>query len=114
MISIIKSFISDQANKDTFWKLSLEQIIIDFWSKSIANRETFDFNSSNGKLSIVLYNRLIQLLTDCRKKLNMSKIGMRKVQGVPQLHTAAFPRHYEEEETDKSKQAQIEQTYEKH
>ena len=26
----------------------------------------------------------------------------------------ALPRHQEEEETDKSKQAQIEQTYEKH
>ena len=28
--------------------------------------------------------------------------------------TAALPRHQEEEETDKSKQAHIEQTYEKH
>ena len=42
------------------------------------------------------------------------KKGKRKVQGVPQSQTAAFPRHQEEEETDKSKQAQIEQTYEKH
>ena len=33
---------------------------------------------------------------------------------VPQSQTAAFPRHQEEEETDKIKQAQIEQTYEKH
>ena len=39
--------------------------------------------------------------------------GKRKVQGVPQSQTAALPRHQEEEETDKSKQAQIEQTYEK-
>ena len=39
----------------------------------------------------------------------------RKVQGVPtQSQTAALPRPQEEEETDKSKQAQIEQTYEKH
>ena len=37
-----------------------------------------------------------------------------KVQGVPQSQTAALPSHQEEEETDKSKQAQIEQTYEKH
>ena len=29
--------------------------------------------------------------------------------GVPQSQTAALPRHQEEEETDKSKQAQIEQ-----
>ena len=38
----------------------------------------------------------------------------RRVQGVPQSQTAALPRHQEEEETDKSKQAQIEQAYEKH
>ena len=43
-----------------------------------------------------------------------SKKGKRKVQGVPQLQTAALPRPREEEETDKSKQAQTEQTYEKH
>ena len=38
----------------------------------------------------------------------------RKVQGVPQSQNAALPRPQEEEETDKSKQAQNEQTYEKH
>ena len=43
-----------------------------------------------------------------------AKIGKRKVQGAPQTQTAALPRHQEEEETNKSKQAQIEQTYEKH
>ena len=37
-----------------------------------------------------------------------------QVQGVPQSQTAALPRPQEEEETDKSKQAQTEQTYEKH
>ena len=42
------------------------------------------------------------------------KKGKRKVQGVSQSQTAALPRHQEEEETDKSKQAKIEQTYEKH
>ena len=36
------------------------------------------------------------------------------VQGVPQSQAAALPRHQKEEETDKTKQAQIEQTYEKH
>ena len=45
---------------------------------------------------------------------NKKKKGKRKVQGVPQSQTAAFPRHQEEEETNKSKQAQIGQTYEKH
>ena len=37
----------------------------------------------------------------------------RKVQGVPQSQIAALPRPQEEEEIDKSKQAQNEQTYEK-
>ena len=44
----------------------------------------------------------------CKKK------GKRKVQGMPQSQAAALPRHQEEEETDKTKQAQAEQTYEKH
>ena len=43
----------------------------------------------------------------------IGKKGKRKVQGVPQSQTAALPRPQEEEETDKSKQAQTEQTYEK-
>ena len=42
------------------------------------------------------------------------KKGKRKVEGVPQSQTTALPRHQEEEETNKSKQAQIDQTYEKH
>ena len=42
------------------------------------------------------------------------KKSKRKVQGVPQSQTTALPRPQEEEETDKSKQAQTEQTYEKH
>ena len=40
--------------------------------------------------------------------------GKRKVEGVTQSQTAALLRHQEEEETDNSKQAQIEQTYQKH
>ena len=43
-----------------------------------------------------------------------SKNGKRKVQGVPQSQTAALPRHQEKKDTDKSSQAQIDQTYEKH
>ena len=42
------------------------------------------------------------------------KKGKRKVQGVSQSQGAALPRYEEEEETDKIKQAQVEQTYEKH
>ena len=33
---------------------------------------------------------------------------------MPQSQTATLPRYQEEEKTDKSKQAQIEQKYEKH
>ena len=41
------------------------------------------------------------------------KIYKKKVQGVPQSQTTVLSRHQEEEETDKTKQEQIEQTYEK-
>ena len=47
-------------------------------------------------------------------KIDSSKQGKKKVQGVPQSQTAHLPRHQEEKETDKIKQEQIEQTYEKH
>ena len=53
-------------------------------------------------------------MTTWKTNVNQYKKGKRKVQGVPQSQTAALPRPQEEEETDKSKQAQIEQTYEKH
>ena len=39
---------------------------------------------------------------------------LQNVQGVPQSQTAALSRLQEEEETDKTKQVQIEQTHEKH
>ena len=45
---------------------------------------------------------------------SVTEKGKRKVQGVPQSQTAALPRHQEEDKTDKTKQAQIEQTYKKH
>ena len=38
----------------------------------------------------------------------------RKAQSVPQLQDAAELRHKEKQGTDKTKQTQIEQTYEKH
>ena len=47
--------------------------------------------------------------THMKKKKNV-----RNVQRVSQSQTAALPRHQEEEETDKTQQAQIEQTYKKH
>ena len=46
----------------------------------------------------------------CTEQYHNKKKGKRKVQGVPQSQTAALPRPQEEEETDKSKQAQTEQT----
>ena len=45
---------------------------------------------------------------ECKKK------GERKVQEVPQSQAAAHPRHKKEEETDKTKQTQIEEANEKH
>ena len=51
-------------------------------------------------------------MNTCKK--GTCKKGKRKIQGVPQSQTATLPRHQEEKETDKTKQAQIEQTYEKH
>ena len=62
------------------------------------------------KLEFIIHDKYLTQIIGWKKK----KKGKRKVQGVPQSQTAALPRHQEEEETDKSKQAQIEQTYEKH
>ena len=53
-------------------------------------------------------------MTNFETFYGLEKKGKRKVQGMPQSQTAALPRHQEEEETDKSKQAQTEQKYEKH
>ena len=54
---------------------------------------------------LIQFARVSSHVTDFKK-------SKRKVQGVPQLQTATLPRTQEEEETDKSKQAQTEQTYE--
>ena len=51
------------------------------------------------------------LFTKIQTQSFVRKKGKGKVQGVPQSQNA---RPQEEEETDKSKKAQIEQTYEKH
>ena len=74
------------------------------------NLHVLSLMSSPVKLSRLCYF-LFVICTAFPKK------SKRKVQGVPQSQTAALPRHQkeqEEEETDKTKQAQIEQTYEKH
>ena len=46
--------------------------------------------------------------------LKKKKSKRKTVQGVPQSQAATLPRHQEKEEADKTKEAQIEQTYEKH
>ena len=61
----------------------------------------------------------MMITTYLRNKQNQNKHriwkkGKIKVPGVPQSEAAALPSHQEEEETDKTKQTQIEQTYEKH
>ena len=73
-----------------------------FWHK--INSERLQF----GKTIIMFYS------CTQKKTHTIKKKGQRKVQGVPQSQTAALTRPQEEEETDKSKQAQTEQTYEKH
>ena len=51
---------------------------------------------------------------NCPNLQETIKKSKRKIQGVPQSQATALPRHEEEEETDKTKQAQSKQTYEKH
>ena len=52
---------------------------------------------------------MLKGLKNTRKTITQK--GKKKVQGMPQSQTAALPRHQDKEETDKTKQAQIEQTY---
>ena len=62
-------------------------------------------------------NAYPQSMFESRNKKNSLypyKKGKRKVQGTPQSQTAAPPRQQEEERNDKTKQAEIEQMYEKH
>ena len=57
---------------------------------------------------------ILAILNSHVATMHPTKKGKRKVQGVPQSQTAAFSWHQKEEKTDKTKQAQIEQTYERH
>ena len=87
---------------------------------SIYFSEFFFYTPSHHKIRIpiglVADEILVQqwILKLNRKEKALRKKSKRKVQGVPQSQTAALPRPQEEEETDKSKQAQTKQTYEKH
>ena len=61
-----------------------------------------------------LRNDMLDLVHKSHLGVVKCKKDKRKVQEVPQPQTAALPRPLEEEETNKSKQTQTEQTYEKH
>ena len=66
-----------------------------------------DTGQMDGKIMLFLH-------TLTMRESYVAKKVKRKVQGVPQSQTSALPRHQEKEETDKTKQAQVEQTQEKH
>ena len=70
---------------------------------------SFSENTAFGEYICKLTIEFLSLLS-----FRLSQKSKRKVQGNPQSQAAAHPRHEEEEETDKTKQAQIEQAYEKH
>ena len=81
---------------------------------STSNRE---IQSADASISLavknLIANKIEEYIFTSLTRMTAKK-GKRKVQGMPQSQTAALPRPQEEEETDKSKQAQTEQTYEKH
>ena len=64
--------------------------------------------------SLIVRNFMFFLLNITEHENFPDRKGKRKVQGVPQSQTAALSRHQEEDETDITKQAKIEQTKEKH
>ena len=71
--------------------------------------------NSLGTISINTIGDLNHFYSREPSPLNMMQLQItKKNKGVPQSQTAAPPRHQEKEETDKSKQAQIDQTYEEH
>ena len=108
-------------------------ITLDCWSRAIisfilAHKCLRTSNSSVGMsllkpiplpFNLEALEMIISISWKSRKAKRMGlcftlpKTGKRKGQGVPQSQTAALPRHQEEEETDKSKQAQIEQNVRK-
>ena len=82
-------------------------LVGDIWQVKIVS---FIINNKI-KMHVKLFE-IIQVLSTESSQASTKK-GKRKVQGVPQSQTAALPRPQEEEKTDKSKQAQTEQTFEK-
>ena len=80
-----------------------------FFSRLLV-RKLFTFSTTSPELSNKLNGNLVWAI-GVTSRSTIGKKGKRKDQGVPQSQTAALPRHQEEEETDKSKRAQIDQTY---
>ena len=87
-----------------------ENIFILQWKK--VKTGTPDYPSL-GEIEIQISRLFFLALTYLFRHRNENK-GKRKVQGVPQSQAEALPRHQVEKVTDRTKQAQIEQTYEKH
>ena len=69
-------------------------------------------NSGRHQMLSKLASLSISSLYKMVKRINfiLEKKGKRKVQGMPQSQTATLYRHQEEEDTDKTKQTQIEQS----
>ena len=81
-------------------------------SLSLSLDELTDLNKD--RANICFYHYGIRGWGLRSRNASLKKKGKRKVQGVPQSQAVAHLRHEEEDETDKSKLVQIEQTYEKH
>ena len=85
----------------------ISKISVEDWrlSEICAKLQNLSFDANVDKISLSLALNFV---------CNRGKKGKRTVQEVPQSQAAALPRHQKEEETDKTKEAQIKQTYEKH
>ena len=97
-----------------FDKAEIDHILLNTQSKLAVRKISVDTRTSlNTSDHVLLVVGTFDIQIKGKVRQNIKK-GKRKIQGVPQSQTAALPRPQEEEETDKSKQAQTEQTYEKH
>ena len=61
---------------------------------------------------IKMFSQILEFLNDCKR--GDAFFTLRERKALHQSQAAALLRRQEEKETDKTKQAQIEQTYKKH
>ena len=113
----IRLFVSYKSPQSQYFLSILESI--DFSVKEKKLKIDFYDGPSSGHLGFPIGTILASFIYKKGKRKvqgvpNHEQKGKIKDQGVSQSQTAALPRPQEEEETDKYKQAQIEQTYEKH